>query len=491
MSRGRRGRRRLGAGLLVAAALVGANIVVHGREAQIDLSAAHRFSLSPETRALARAVRSPLKITAFLNTTGPQARDARFLLARYHEVNSHITSSVLDPDANPGAARRFGIGRYATVVVTYQGRRVDAPSPEELEVSTAILRLLRGGTKTICVLTGHGEAALDDASPSGLSQVAQVLRQNSYEPRVLDLTIGPGTVPADCAAVADIGPRDPYLPAETKALNAYTSANGRLMLLASPLSRSNPNPLISPWGIHFAGGLLLDPARSVGADAGDVVLQDFPSVNPVDDSVSSLQFPAGGGVLVDPSDQWAPGLDVAKLAQTSRQSWLESNPDVEERFDAGDLPGPVVAAAAADQSQVQPSGETRIPGSARGTGGAKINRTRVFVAGDDLWATNQFLGNLSNRRFFLNALNWLAEEEQLVATTSRPAAARQLPFTSERQTRVLLVGVGLMPGLILVTGVGVGLWRGGVRRGLLWGRGPRAGRRRNRGRGRGRRRGRR
>ena len=220
---------------LAVAGVAAANVAAAHSDSQIDLSANRRFSLSPESRALARAVQAPLRITAFLNSGGPAARDARFLLARFHEVNHRITYSVVDPDTHPGEARRFGVGRYATVVVTYRGRRVDAPDAEELELSSAIVGVLRGGTKTVCVLTGHGEPDLTDGSPDGLSEVP------------LDLTTGPAaTVPAGCAAVLEIGPRQPLLPREVDALTAYARAAGRLLVVASPLSSSDPNPLLAP-----------------------------------------------------------------------------------------------------------------------------------------------------------------------------------------------------------------------------------------------------
>src|SRR5439155_677147 len=82
--------------------------------------------------------------------------------------------------------------------------------------------------------------------------------------------------------------------------------------------------------------------------------------------------------------------------------WVESNPDAEVRFDSGDLPGPVTIAAAVDDSRVQQGGETRLPGR---QGGPSIARTRLVVTGSVLWASNQFLDNLGNRRLFANALN--------------------------------------------------------------------------------------
>src|SRR5437868_14759890 len=96
-------------------AVVVANLIAYAHNAQADLSAAHRFSLAPQTKSVLDQVKAPLKVTAFLNKAGAEARDARFLLARYHELNRQISFSVIDPDADPTAARRFGGSQFSTV----------------------------------------------------------------------------------------------------------------------------------------------------------------------------------------------------------------------------------------------------------------------------------------------------------------------------------------------------------------------------------------
>src|SRR5205807_3837956 len=143
---------------------------------------------------------------------------------------------VIDPDADPTAARRYGISQYSTVVVMYNGRRTEAPAVDELDISTAILRAVRGSAKTVCVLTGHGEPALDDQSGTGLSKVGDIFRRNAYDVRTLDLAVGQAAVPSDCIAVFDFGPRDPFTPQEVQALNVYGKAAGRLMLVTSSLT---------------------------------------------------------------------------------------------------------------------------------------------------------------------------------------------------------------------------------------------------------------
>jgi ABC-type uncharacterized transport system involved in gliding motility auxiliary subunit len=79
---------------------------------------------------------------------------------------------------------------------------------------------------------------------------------------------------------------------------------------------------------------------------------------------------------------------------------------------------------------------------------------RLLVYGDSDFATNFFLDYLGNRDLFLNSVNWLAEEETLVA--SRPPA--QIPgvnqlFVTAREGRALFwIGTVIQPAAFLLLG---------------------------------------
>ena len=453
MRRPGRRRARRWVGVAIVAAVVVVNVVAASTEAQVDLSANRRFSLQPETRTLVEAVADDLDVTAFVNRGGGTARDARFLLARFRELNRHISYEIIDPDERPSATRRFGITDYATVVLRYQGRRVDAPSVTERDLGTAILRLLRAREPVVCWLAGHGEASLDDDGPDGMSKVATLLEQNAYDVRPLDLATGGGGVPDDCEVVVAAGPRVGLTPSETTALVSFVEDAGSMLVLASPLSDANVNPLLQPWGITFLGGVVADPDRSESLDPLNVVAEDFPTVNPVMDGIPRLQLPVGGGLLVEPRQR--EGLTVSRLAQSSGGSWLEATPDDAIEPGPGDLPGPVVMAAAADDSRIQAGADRRVPGGRR----EGVVRTRLVVTGSAEWPTNQLLDRLGNRRLLVNALGWLTEEEELLTVGTRLPDVRSLPWTTERQRSTLLVTVGLVPGLVVLAGLLQWWWR--------------------------------
>jgi ABC-type uncharacterized transport system involved in gliding motility auxiliary subunit len=440
-------RGRIAAVLILVLVVIGANAWAHSTTAQVDLSENRRFSLSRESREIAEAVDAPMDVTAFLFQGGGVSRDAEFLLSRYRELNPKIDFRIIDPDEEPAEAKRFRISRYSSVVVDYEGRRVEARSPSEIDLSSAMLAVLRGERKTVCVVVGHGEPALDDTTDDGLSSMRSLLERNAYVVQELDLT-RVSEVPAKCRAVALVGPQTGLLPAEEKALLRYARNAGRLMVLATPFTTGDPNPLIEPWGISFAGGLAVDPARTRNLDLSNLVVEEFPSASPVVDGLEDarLNFPAPGGLLVGGEER--EGLTVARLAVTSEDGFVETRPEDEIRFSPGDIPGPVVLAAAADDSRVAPTGETRL-----GEDGPRIVRTRVLVTGNSLWATNQFLDRLGNRLFLLNGLGWLTEEEQVLTVAASISPVRELPWTPERQNRVIGIAVVLVPGAVIGLGL--------------------------------------
>jgi hypothetical protein len=192
--------------------------------------------------------------------------------------------------------------------------------------------------------------------------------------------------------------------------------------------------------------LVVDPERSEGGDPTNVVVEDLPSSSPVVDGLTRLQFPVASGLAV--ATNLPEGLTVERLGVTSDSSWVESNPDQGLSFDKDDVPGPVIVATASDDSRVEATGEQRVPG-----GGARVVRTRVLITGSDTWLTNDFLDRLSNRRFFVNGLAWLTQDEQLLATTAQVSTDRSLPLTSERQARILVLTVGVVPGIIIGAGL--------------------------------------
>src|SRR5206468_1199760 len=158
---------------LALVALVGVNALAGRADRTLDVTAGSRLTLSSETRRVLHQVTSTLTIQPFVQPDTPSGRDAAAVASRYHDANHHIGVDVIDPDAEPGKAREAGVTQFGTTVLRYAGRRADVPEATEVQLTSAIVRLLRGTTPVACFVTGHGEPSITDEGPQGLSSFAQ------------------------------------------------------------------------------------------------------------------------------------------------------------------------------------------------------------------------------------------------------------------------------------------------------------------------------
>jgi ABC-type uncharacterized transport system involved in gliding motility auxiliary subunit len=138
---------------------------------------------------------------------------------------------------------------------------------------------------------------------------------------------------------------------------------------------------------------------------------------------------------------------VMPLAASSEAGWAESdltqNP---MKFDAGvDRPGPVSVAVAAERGPV--------PGI-----DVQIRPTRVVVFGDSDFVSNAALTG-GNTDFFMSALNWLLEREELMAIAPKPVEQIRLDLTDIQLRTLHWMVVVVLPFLVAMAGALVWLRR--------------------------------
>ena len=73
--------------------------------------------------------------------------------------------------------------------------------------------------------------------------------------------------------------------------------------------------------------------------------------------------------------------------------------------------------------------------------------------GDSDFAANNAIGIQGNQDLFLNSVNWLAQQENLIAIRPREAQDRRLTLTADQQQRIMLLTIFVIPGLVLAGGV--------------------------------------
>lgn len=438
-------------GLLIAAVFV-VNVFATRAVRSWDVTAEGSATLSDTTRNVLRHLNRRVRVTAFFPRDAPGRVEASTLLSRYRKANRKIEFRILDPSLAPGEAQRLGVDAVGSAAVEALGSppKVEvAQYTIEIDVTSAIARIERNVSGTVCFSTGNGERKPSDADQPGLSQAAKTLTANGYRVVETDLLSRP-VVPSTCSALVLAAPSTRFLPKEAAAVEAYLKAGGKLLALADPKSSVDLSPLTSRWGIVFERGTVVegDPNAHLPSDVTAPIIRTFAESSPPVRGVGPAFFP--GVERVDSNDPTNPGLTAAAVAFTSRVSYLDRKDlgKFDPKVDSG---GPISVAATSDYSEVTS------PESKR----ARILRTRVMAVGDVDFASNAFVGEGSNAKLFVQAIDWLTQPEDLVTAVPNFPKIRELKLTAARSRYILILTAGIVPGLFLIAGAMVWVLRRG------------------------------
>ena len=81
------------------------------------------------------------------------------------------------------------------------------------------------------------------------------------------------------------------------------------------------------------------------------------------------------------------------------------------------------------------------------------SKMRLVLIGDSDFASNGFVESQGNGVLFMNAVNWLAEEESMIAIGPKGAQPRQVFLSGVQSSGIFFVGVILIPFALLAAGV--------------------------------------
>src|SRR5574337_1734918 len=81
------------------------------------LTQGKRYSLADQTKKVIRGLATDVQVTAFFRADQAERQPAEDLLRQYADLSQRFRFEVVDPDRNPGRAKRYGIATYGTTVL--------------------------------------------------------------------------------------------------------------------------------------------------------------------------------------------------------------------------------------------------------------------------------------------------------------------------------------------------------------------------------------
>ncbi len=426
-----------------------------------DTTSTGEFSLSRQTKdILSNLSKNDQRVEAvafFVPTDVLQISvriRAQDLLEDYRQITRRFTYRIVDPDLEPEEARRFGINPDAepgtivfssggnlqpvnSLIFTRQGQFVPNSNLEK-DFSQAILAITRERQKNVYFLIGHQEAdsLLTDGSGFALARLG--LEGDNYAVDTLHL-FGQSDLLAQSATLIIAGPKTEMPPEHLAILDDYLRNGGKALFLLDPDTPQQYRDLIRTWGVDLGTGAVVDLSSSVSDDPRTPLVSRqrynylAPSIfSPITQPVSDQSFFVGTSAIIPIEDQggnldppapnvffFSDTMVITPLAVTSDLSFMAIDPD-------DDSPGTILLQPLA----VGMSIDARAPFGEDPPASADLPRTQIVVFGDSDFVSNRFFTSFGNGDLFLNSVNWLAGDVDLISVRPKLREPRLLITTT-------------------------------------------------------------
>jgi ABC-type uncharacterized transport system involved in gliding motility auxiliary subunit len=117
-----------------------------------------------------------------------------------------------------------------------------------------------------------------------------------------------------------------------------------------------------------------------------------------------------------------------------------------------------VASAEVVMRELQGKETAQEPGAEGGKPAKPTAQSRIAVIGDSDFATNSFYHIMGNGKLFLNTVNYLASQENLIGIAPRTYDLPRVNLTNRQMKGTFFLSIVLIPALMALIGIAV-WWR--------------------------------
>lgn len=500
--------------LLIAGILVIINLIGIRLFTRIDLTENSIYTLSKASRKTVANLEDRLTVKAYFSKDlpPPYNANARYLKDALEDYRSYghgkfhfefvdpATEEQLEKEAqsyrippvqvNVMAKDKVELKRvYMGLVLIYQDKHETIPlirnvANLEYDLTSMIKRLTSERIRKVGILNGYGTPDIN----ADLRQ-AKGLMEKNYEVVPVSLA-GDDLIDPDIEALLIIGPKEPFDDWAKFTIDQYIMNGGKVAWFINKVnarlqeSQAKPNNLqLDDLTRHY--GFMVNNNLVTDAHCGVINMQQrqafftitnmvqyppFPEIkhlnkkSPIVKDIESMMlfFPSS----IDTISPSSKGINVTPLLYSSERTHLQQgrydiNPTsrmLKEGFNEGEkilglactgsfesfyagkpVPQPV------DSNVPPPAVEIMTQSS----------ETRMVVVGDGNFAMDAYASSAANFVFFMNVVDWLVQDSDLMQIRGREAAIRPLAEVSDaKKQTVKLANIVGPPALVILVGVG-------------------------------------
>ncbi len=505
---------------LMVAIVVLANVVSMGFFKRLDLTEGKIYSLSDASKRIVGNLEDDFLVKAYFskNLPSPYNANAKYVQDQLDEYKAYgkgrFRYEFVDPGDDAELEREAQQHRippvqvqvveqdqfqakkaYMGLVFLYQGKQetipvVDNPTGLEYEITATIKKLtsLSDRLPRIGFLTGHQEP--------DLSQLTVVQQVFAKQYALSTVSLAGGKRVEDVEALIIASPRQALSDWEQFAIDQYIMSGGKVAFLIDKVNadlqtqRATPLTLgMDDWFADYgfnvndnllgdlqnAGTLTITQQEGFFRMMSQVPypfipnLRDFDRTNVMVKDLERVSLYYAS--TIDTSGARAKGLVPEVLILSSPKTKLYTgayNISPTQQYDPAEFDaGQQVVAAILSGSFTSAFKDKPVPAPsdtatvALATGDSTITQspeTRIVVIGDGEFFVDQKGGaDRDNLLFFQNLVDWLVQDEDLIAIRSREVTDRPLKVLSE-PTKRMVKYANLFGSPVLVIGIGVATW---------------------------------
>ncbi len=447
---------------------------------RVDTTATKQFIVSDATLNTLSNLREPIQVTAFFTRNTPQRqaawRSTEDLLSeiRRRSTEQPLTFRLIDPELEPNVATEYGVTQFPSLAIEAIGSRRTEVLPgrnpndgpdvfTEQDIITGLLVVNQLKQKTVVFISGHAVRDVTDATSGGdgYTLAAESLLRENYAIanetlQELGQRLSANNADLLPAVVIFAGPTTEMTESEEAILLEYSRRGGSIMMLFEPeIAPDSFKGFLARYGVGVGEGTVVDTASYVAPNPTFLQIKNTNSQlpeHPLTQDFDVLYLPGAGHFRysVDPAsipltDEGIPYVRQELVAISTLNSWAEQDID-NINFDINEDQGgplPVIVSVEA---------VSEIGGSPRRENDELV-ATQMVLIGDVDFASNQYFGSARNGDLFVNSVNYLAEDYELITLRPKQTAFRELVLTESERNFVRWSGWLLMPFLIALAGI--------------------------------------
>ncbi len=396
------------------------------------------YSLADQTEKVVSGLDKEVKVIAFYRAS--EQKGAQDLLDEYAFDSGNISYEFVDPDEKPQIARQYQVSKYNTIIVEAGAKKEIIEELTEAKLTNAIMKVTRDVEKTVYFLTGHGERSISADGVESYKLAAEAIKTENYLVKELNLvrqiSSGKG-IPDSCTVLVIVSPKSNLFPQEVELIKKYIDDGGKSLILLDPEHTDDIVELLANYHVEIGRNMVVDASgmgQLFGAGPGMPLVSNYDQNIPITKDFGIMTFYPYACSVMPMEDKG--GFDIKEVLKTGKNSWAESDyTNREVGFNEGeDIAGPVTIAALVEKK----------------TDDKKLS---LAIFGDSDFAKNGYWKNQGNADLFLNTVNYLAEEEDLISIRPKEIDDRRVTLTQADVKTIFYLVVIAIPLLVIIAGV--------------------------------------